>query len=590
MTVKKTLLALSSVVVFLGAAPATIPKLDETIEVSIVNLDVIVTDREGKRVRGLTAADFEILENSKPQAISNFTEYRSAAEGGSVSVEGRTTEQAVPREPRTVVVFLESMTLTAAEATKFTAAIRDALKQTVRPGDAVSVVIWSRSAISSTAFTDDLTVVDAALAEYEALAGRAVANSVVQQEQFLRAVRDFEIGVAERVAQARAGRSLGGTNAAPLVETKDIAGDANTLLDHAAPMLMARGEMKLRVSAINSTIDMMAGAEGRKVLLLATHRLGEIAGAEYLYSSGVTLIPGTIRNEFATEDLTRSLIDKANASGVTIYPMFPEGIRANYVDASIGQITLPTGGQAMDTGVSLGAENFTAMNETVNLDRIARETGGVMAWSVADIVRVLPEISSDMTDYYSLAYRVTASRTDRARDIVVKAKNRDYRVRARRQFVEKSDETLMKDRLTATLFGVTPHSDIPLEVRQGEVRKVRTRTSIPLAVKIPINALTSLREGNAYKGGFSVYVATAADLDEVSDFTKRTQPFEFAAADLEKANAGHFTYDLDLVVNGKARYIAVGVYDEVGKSSGFLRIPVASRARGAEEETRAGAR
>lgn len=51
------------------------PRSNETIDVSIVNVDVFVTDRQGNCVRGLTAADFEIREDGRPQPITNFAEY-----------------------------------------------------------------------------------------------------------------------------------------------------------------------------------------------------------------------------------------------------------------------------------------------------------------------------------------------------------------------------------------------------------------------------------------------------------------------------------------------------------------------------------
>src|SRR6185295_17018412 len=57
-----------------------IPSLAETIDVSLVNVDVFVTNKAGERVRGLTKDDFEIFENGAKQPISNFTEYSSNAE------------------------------------------------------------------------------------------------------------------------------------------------------------------------------------------------------------------------------------------------------------------------------------------------------------------------------------------------------------------------------------------------------------------------------------------------------------------------------------------------------------------------------
>src|SRR5258708_35569690 len=55
------------------ATPVEAPApLVEKIEVSVVNVDVTVTDRRGQPVPGLTRNDFEILEDGKLQPISNF--------------------------------------------------------------------------------------------------------------------------------------------------------------------------------------------------------------------------------------------------------------------------------------------------------------------------------------------------------------------------------------------------------------------------------------------------------------------------------------------------------------------------------------
>ena len=44
----------------------------ETLEVRVIDVDVIVTDRSGKPVTGLTRGDFELFENGKRKEITNF--------------------------------------------------------------------------------------------------------------------------------------------------------------------------------------------------------------------------------------------------------------------------------------------------------------------------------------------------------------------------------------------------------------------------------------------------------------------------------------------------------------------------------------
>ena len=46
----------------------------ETVDVNVVNVEVFVTDKQGNPVTGLTAADFEIFEDKRPVALTNFYE------------------------------------------------------------------------------------------------------------------------------------------------------------------------------------------------------------------------------------------------------------------------------------------------------------------------------------------------------------------------------------------------------------------------------------------------------------------------------------------------------------------------------------
>ena len=61
-------------------AAAEGPRMGETIDVSVVNVDAIVTDKHGNPVRGLTKDDFEIYENGRLQPITNFSAFDGHAE------------------------------------------------------------------------------------------------------------------------------------------------------------------------------------------------------------------------------------------------------------------------------------------------------------------------------------------------------------------------------------------------------------------------------------------------------------------------------------------------------------------------------
>src|ERR1043165_9184884 len=93
----------------------------------------------------------------------------------------------------------------------------------------------------------------------------------------------------------------------------------------------------LIVATINTLLSGMAGIEGRKMLLLASHRLGEYIGAEFYYAAGLreTVIPPLERAEIDNRGAVRSIIANANASDVTIYPIFPTGLDYTPADPTV---------------------------------------------------------------------------------------------------------------------------------------------------------------------------------------------------------------------------------------------------------------
>src|SRR5256885_16001793 len=89
----------------------------ESIEVTVNNVDVIVTDRAGQRVHGLLKNDFELLEDGAPQAISNFSEYRGTERAPVAAAAGVTApEEAPATQPRTFVMLFDELSLHPATA------------------------------------------------------------------------------------------------------------------------------------------------------------------------------------------------------------------------------------------------------------------------------------------------------------------------------------------------------------------------------------------------------------------------------------------------------------------------------------------
>lgn len=539
-------------------APAqNVPAIGETIEVSIVNVDVFVTDKQGNRVRGLTKDDFEIMEAGVRRSISNFAEYSSLADTTSVTVdrpEQSVVAPAAPREPRTIVVFIEQMHIPKFQGVAFITSIRELLHKLVEPGDAVSLVIWERLGNVELAFTDDLATIDEKLEK----AQEKVTSVMFDPARLMREELSLAAGF-NPLAQFNRPSGGGGTPSRGGIPEAEI--------NASIYAIAAMGEMKRRVHSINAAINGIAGREGKKILLLATRRLGDVAGGEFFYMAGATRLTPQTRQEYETTHLMKTITDNANAADITIYTLYAPGTGSlsSTTDASSNLRQNPL------------AENQILLNETLSLGNIAEKTGGLLAASTDEIVKLLPRVAEDVNDYYSLAYRVTATRADRARNIEVRTKNRDLVVRSRRQFVEKSDETRMKDRVLAALFGSAGDGPFAVKAQLGEMRRQGHHQVVPLRLRIPINAFTTLPANGKQGGAFSVYIASAIDIGRVSDVTHKTQTFELA--DTPEARFGNFTYSVDVVIDGRTDRISVGVLDEVSKEYALLRVTVPGRER-----------
>jgi hypothetical protein len=137
----------------------------------------------------------------------------------------------------------------------------------------------------------------------------------------------------------------------------------------------------------------------------------------------------------------------------------------------------------------------------------------------------------------------------------------------------------MDDRVVANLFQPVAHSAIPITVDLGAItKKDRSHWSVPVAIRIPIAALTTLPGDGAATGSFSVFVGTGGDFGEISSVQRRTQAYSIKAADAGKTAGAHFTYNVVVEVDSLADAISVGVRDDVSREYGLLRTPLPARA------------
>ncbi len=525
------------------------PILAESIEVRIMNVDVIVTDRDGNRVQGLTAADFELLQDGERQPITNFSEYRGrAATLAAMAVESDPAKAAVlesqlaPANPRKIIICIDRFAQSRQHRDAWFESIKAFVRESMRPGDEVMVATYDHSMKVALHFTSDLKAIEREIDKVASVRGaerrgRDELKDLEQAEQFFRMN--------------------------PEASEADVQGHMDTSRRQEAQV--ARAKMRNRVAAINSLIASVGGLEGRKIMLLASESFARVAGMEYfLPGSGSTDGPPTGAMEFNTSSIVARLIRTANSHGVTIYPLHPNGMFK------------PDAREEAGGGSSQSRKFMLLDNELSALSTIANQTGGLLAAGPIEVEKILPQIVEDLESYYSLGYRVEASNgKDRTRGINVRTTRSGLRVRVRKSVEEKSWESQMEDFSLANLFNLSDRNDLEISVEKEGVNELRMgKKSIPLKIRIPISRLTAFPQGDAHVGRFSVFIVAADQSGDYSDVIRKTQSFSIPAARFAKAQASHFTYEIAVNIRGTGDRISVGVMDELSKETGFARVEV----------------
>jgi VWFA-related protein len=228
--------------------------LVESIEVRVVNIDVVVTDKSGKPVTGLTVDDFEVLEDGKKQKITNFFEARAGA-AQTMATETTTVEA----RPRRFVLFIDNYTLHPDVRAEVVSSLEQFVDRHLAPRDEASIVSWNRTLEILTPFTSDKSELKAGLAKAATIGSVASVSSPLAR------------------VQARCMRAVDAMRSGRMSVQLAYHECISAARDHTEELIVTSRQL---MGAINTTLHTLAGFEGRKVLVLAGAQLPVKPGLE----------------------------------------------------------------------------------------------------------------------------------------------------------------------------------------------------------------------------------------------------------------------------------------------------------------------
>lgn len=509
-------------------------KFGESLEVRIVSVDVVVRDKDGNPVPGLTAADFVLYENGNAKAISNFAEYRETV--ADVAEEPVTVPAVATRPPqrRYIAFFVDRLNLREKiNREEFFRGLRAFVDDSMREGDEGAIFVWG----TSLEIRLSMTAERAALVE---------TIRTLEEETKLQ-LDNTDIELSELQFRERAWG--GDPSAASMIET-DRRNAAQRAFD-----LQQR-----KTYAINSVLQSLAGLDGKKVMILATERFSMLPGLEYGYPS----------TEFNARKMIDGVVEEANAAAVTVYGVFPRGLDRDPMAQGAGSYDAASGTSA---GAPTANVYDQLANQATTIDSIATRTGGTAAIGGKLSAHSLDDAAQQLDNYYSLAYRPSGD--DRTRAIKVKVNRPGLEVLARSAVVDKSEKELSRDRMISRILFGAGASVIEISVKQGDVRKKGLTTyTVPVEIRIPIAQLTTIPGAKGLDGKFRVMSVAASPNGDVSEVSEKQQTFHIPEKDAEKARAGMYAYTLDIVVRDTSSRALVAVVDELDNDAGYAEIPL----------------
>ena len=527
------------------------PRLREIVDVTVANVDVVVTDAKGNRVEGLTRDDFELLENGKPVKISNFAEISEKT----ISTESSPAPDALPAASaeaaptpaprRRVVVFVDLMTVRGIRRRNAIEEISGFLDQ-LEPGDERMVVSW-----------DDAAVKVEIPPEADESTARAVLEKLVRRRS---ATMNRSIPMTASFRQHL------------------VTGRKNRLLRS--------------VHAVRALLTQMKPLNGRKVLILVTAGFPLRPGREIMMTPwydedtrAVRLYDGFV---VEAQRLLDSLGDAANAAGVTLYTIHGLGattraaIGPKLVDPGLGE----TAGFGTLILPGIGVDPIYVDNSAQGLKLVAEKSGGVATARTNDIAGALRSIKEDLASYYSLGYHLSGA-LDAERNVEVRMRDPSLTARARTSIVVGSPREHAADAIVASLalpespWGTGPGNELGISlVADRPVRAARGTRKIPLDVRIPLAPLSFEEEEDGLVAHLTLFIGAADAEKTLSSVERFEHVVRIARADLERPGA-HYTYgfDVELRTRTASNEIAVAVVDDGTGLTGHSRVTIGSAAK-----------
>jgi VWFA-related protein len=423
--------------------------------VSLTYVNVVVRDKDGNIVRGLTKDDFTILEDDKTQTITTFdfenvpsdaiptepqaepaapilqTTPAKKADTSATAAPGAPApadEQIDLRNRRLIVLLFDASSMQPEELERATASARDYITKRLTPADLVAIASVSSSLEITQDFTADRETLTRALDRFSGVEsvgfeeGGAPTGEETEVEGFVADDTEFNVFNTDR-----------------------------------------------RLEAIERLSEALAPIQQKKSIVY--------------FSSGMS------RSGEDNQVQLRAAVDRAVKANVSIYTVDARGLSAIVPGGDASQAS--RSGTAMFTGRGMSQQYDRQAASQETLVTLASDTGGKAFLDTNDFGSVYTRVIADTSAYYLLGYSSTnPARDGRFRRIKVKLNKPGLKVEHRNGYYANRDfahsnnadrERQLQDQLLTDLSS----TDLTVWMTTSFFRLANDRFYVPVSIAVP---------------------------------------------------------------------------------------------------------
>jgi VWFA-related protein len=527
-----------AVLIFLGASvgaqpPASDPSFSGSLDVQEAEVEVLVTDRDGKPVPGLTREDFRVLEDGQPVEIASVS---STAD-----------------QPIVLAVFLDETSLVGPARASALSGLRRFFASSLRPGDRALLVRWDGSLEIHGEPTGDVTALAATL---DMLGKAPVVGAAPAQERgaMQREISDIpalddEIGRLLAIARAKA-----------------VYAQLRAYSQSRADMTRAT------LGALQQTLALLSSLPERKALLyvgggIPLRPAANLFDAWTTKFSAIAAEVGASPFEASRWDaspLVKQTVDRANAAAITLHALaLPASGTVNAADR-----------QATGTGVGDPEDAVRAIRN------LADGTGGRVTADVQNPAAFLEGTGRDVAGSYSLGYTPPSGKNGKHK-IEVTVRGGALAARYREERLDGGAVNPLLRRAMAALWaGVAGATGAAGEVNplkaelsiEEETREDDGRYRVTAVVALPLAGVLVQPQENFHVAHLTVAVAARDGKGRISGLPHADFPVEIPNDHLLSAPGQSAGYRFTLHLAPGDSVVAVALRDDMGGAESVVRI------------------